>query len=312
MISTIINNVNCGADELLGTGTDYCKFDFKRTTTLELSKRRFRYDDANGNTLSYIKEEQQKGNIIVLQGVVETSFETADDNYTTRTGSGIEKLSGKNPIKVTYTFDNGMYFAKACQALKSFNQYNLAMYDSEGNKLLADTKSGEYKGFACYQINPGTYTPSNGADSSMFTITLQFNREEWDSRVNWITNENLDYIAETELDGYNDLTIEIVEATDATTDIVFDVYSKADNKKVAISGLDASDFALTVAGASDTIVSVTPSATVQGRYTAVSTTSLSASDEITLKSFDSTLSTDIIDVEGVLYKSNTDTFTVTV
>lgn len=312
MISTNVYNVNCAEGGLMGTGLNHCKFDFNRATTLEFSKRNFKYDDATGDTLAYIQEKQQTGDVTILQGVVDITFDTADDNITTRTGSGIEKLSGKNPIKVTFTFDNGMWFAKAVQTLTSFNQYNLAMYDAEGNKLFAETKSGEYKGFACYQVNAGPYTPSNGADSAMMTITLQLNREEWDNRAAWIVSENLDYNAETELDGYNDLNIEIVEATDSSSNIVFDVYSKADNKKVAVSGLDESDFALTIDGTSDAIVSVTPSATIAGRYTAVSTATLSASEEVALKSYDSTLSTDIVNVEGVLYKSNTDTFTVTV
>ena len=312
MISTIINNVNCGAGELLGTGTNHCPIDIKRITTLEFSKRSYKYDDATGDTLAGIRTAQQSEDVIILQGVVETTIDTADDNYTTRTGSGIEKLSGKNPIGFTFTFDNGVYFSKALQELISYGQYNLSMYDSEGNKFLVETKSNEFKGFACFQVNAGAYMPSNGADAAQQTVRLQLNREEYDKRISWITSDNLDYTADVDLDGYNDLNLSIATAVNLTTDVIFDVYSVADNKIVAITGLAKEDFLFTLNGVEDVIVSLTPSTTIQGRYTLVSTTTLATSDIITLKTWDSALLSAIIDVEGVLYKSNTDTFTVTV
>jgi len=312
MISTNVNNVNCGANGLMGTGLNHCKFDFNRAVTLEFSKRGYKYDDTTGDTLTGIREAQQKGDIIILNGVVGIAFNTADDNMTTRQGSGINKLSGKNPIDVTFTFDNGVYFAKAVQQLTSFGQYNLAIYDSEGNKLFAETKAEEFKGFACYQVNSSSYVPSDGAEASMLTLTTQLNREEWDNRMAWLTSDNLDYTAETDLDGYNDLTIDIISASDSSSDFVFDVYSTADNKKVAVSGLAKEDLNLAIDGVTDVISALTPDATIAGRYTGTATATLSSPSEITLKTYDSTLATDIIDVEGVLYKSNSATHTVTV
>lgn len=311
MISTVINNVNCGASDLLGTGLNHCPIDITRITTLEFTPRAFKYDNAEGNTLAYIKEQEQLGNVIILNGVVETTVETADDNITTRTGSGIEKLSGKNPIKWSFVFDNGIYFSKALQDMLSYGQYNLAVYDSMGNKFLVETANSEFKGFATYQINPGSYMPSNGADAAQQSLTLQLNREEYDKRIAWITADNLDYMAETELDGYNDLTVEVVSAADGGNDVVIDVYSKADNKKVAINGLAKEDFALTLNAVSDVIVTLTPSTLTQGRYTIVTTTALATPNPLTIQTYDSDLSTPIIDVEGVLYKSNVATFEVT-
>ena len=310
MISTIINNVNCGAGEVLGTGLNHCPIDINRITTLGLVKRGFKFDNAESLNLAYIKEQQQLGNIIILQGVVETTPETADDNITTRTGSGIEKLAGKNPVKWSFTFDNGIYFSKALQELISYGAYDLVFWDSLGSMFLVTTLANEYKGFSCYQINAGVYTPSNGADAASQMLTLQLNRNEYDTRISWITSENLDYTADTDLDGYNDLTIEVISGYSTNTDIVIDVYSKADNKKVAITGLAKEDFALTIDGTSDVIVSLTPVVGVSGRYTIVSTTTLTLDDEVTVKTYDSTLLTDIIDVEGVLYKSNTATYKV--
>lgn len=310
MISTIINNVNCGAGEVLGTGLNHCPIDINRITTLELTKRGFKYDDATGDTLAYIREQQQKGNILILQGVVETTVNTADDNITTRTGSGIDKLSGKNPVGFSFTFDNGIYFSKAIQELISYGQYDLAMYDSQGNKFFVTTSAGDFKGFSCYQINASAYMPSNGADSASQMLTLQLNRNEYDTKISWLTADNLDYTADTDLDGYNDLTIEIISALDSDTDFVFDVYSKADNKKVAIDGLAKEDFILTRDGVNDVIVSITADATIKGRYNGVATVAFASPDALVLKTYDSALSTDIVDVEGVLYKSNSATYTV--
>lgn len=311
MISTVINNVNCGANGLLGTGLNHCPIDINRITTLEFTKRGFKYDDASGDTIAYIREQQQLGNIIILQGVVETAINTADDNMTTRTGSGIDKLSGKNPIGFSFTFDNGIYFSKALQEMISYGQYDLAMYDSQGTKFFATTSANEYKGFSCYQVNASAYMPSNGADSASQMLTLQLNRNEYDTKISWITQDNLDYTADTDVDGYNDLTIDIVTASDSTNDIVVDIYSKADNKKIAISGLEKEDISLAINGTVDTIVSLTADANTAGRYTIVSTTALASPNPITVKTFDSALSADIIDVEGVLFKSNVAEYTVT-
>lgn len=312
MISTIINNVNCGAGEVLGTGLNHCPIDINRITTLGLVKRGFKFDNAESLDLEYTKENQQLGNIIILNGVVETTPETADDNYTTRTGSGIEKLSGKNPVKWSFTFDNGIYFSKALQELISYGAYDLVFWDSMGTIFLVTTMSNEYKGFACYQINASVYTPSNGADAASQMLTLQLNRNEYDTRISWITAENLDYTADTDLDGYNDLTIEVIEGYSTENDIVIDVYSTPDHKKVAITGLAKEDFALTIDGVADVIVTLTPVVGVPGRYTIVSTTALTTADIVTVKTYDSTLFTNIINVEGVLYKSNVATYTVIV
>lgn len=311
MISTIINNVNCGANDLLGTGLNHCPIDITRITTLEFSARSFKYDDAEGDQVAYIRKEQQKGNIIILNGVVETAVETADDNITTRTGSGIEKLSGKNPIKWTFTFDNGIYFSKALQEMISYGQYNLAVYDSQGNKFFVETSNSEYKGFACYQVNAGSYMPSNGADAAQQTISLQLNREEYDKRISWIVADNLDYMADTDLDGYNDLRIDIVEANDTSDTFIIDVFMIANNKRVKLSGLGLDDLLLKINDVVTTPTTLTPFPDFAGRYTVTLAAALSSPDAMTLTTYDTVNETKIINIENVLYKSNTATYEVT-
>jgi hypothetical protein len=68
-----LNLLNCSASEMPGFGFAGCKRDKNRVVTIELTRAGFAYQ---GKSKAYIRQEQLKGNIIILQGVV--SFETIE------------------------------------------------------------------------------------------------------------------------------------------------------------------------------------------------------------------------------------------
>lgn len=311
-LAEIVNSVNCGAGELKGTGLKHCKEDIKRVTTLGLVERGLTFDPSEDFSLAYIRELQQLGKMIILQGVVQMTDNTAEDNIVTREGSNKKVVAGKSPYEYVATFDNGLNFHKALTALSSYKQYDIVMWDSKGDAIFTQTKAGAYKGFTLGMFENGKYTMSNGADASMQAVTFQLdNRLEFDERVSWITSDNLDYNAEEDLDGYNDVTISFVgAATNAATTLTFNVTSVADNKKVSVAGLVLGDFLYQVDGSTATATLLTASPTISGQYT-LTVPALGTGEVLTLRLFDSSLNASIVDVEGVLYKSNVATVTVT-
>lgn len=303
MLELIFNLVNCSLGELMGTGQKHCKFDFKRLTTIVLTPKGFKYDPEVEFNLAYIRELQQKGQAIVLQGVQSMTDNTAEDNSITREGSGIKVFTGKNPYELAITFDNGMYFHTALEYIESYNQYDITFFDSDGNVLLMKTKSGDYKGFTLGAFQNGKYGWTNGATANSQTVTIQLiNRDEFDKRKGWITAANLDFVAQEDLDGYNDVTLTLTSPAAAATSVSFKVISTPDNHEIPIQGLAKENFRYAVNGTTTTITTLTAGAN-PGEYT-LTVPALVAGQNLTLRLYDSVLNAQIIDAGGILYKSN--------
>lgn len=302
-LPTIVNSVNCGASEILGTGLKNCKQDIKRVTTLGLIERGFKFDEARSFELAYIQELQQKGQLVILQGVVELTDNTAEDTIITRAGSGEKIVAGKNPYEYNVMFDNGLAFHKALTALSGHRRFDLVMWDSKGDAIFTQTKAGEYKGFTLGMFENGKYTMSNGADASSQSVSFQMvNRLEFDERVSWITADNLDYNAQEDLDGVNDAVFAITAPT-AGTSVLFTVKTLADNHQVSLSGLLKTDLLYAVDGVTTAITTLVESTTEAGKYT-LTVPAFTTGKVLTLVTYDTVLLKNIINLDGVLYKSN--------
>lgn len=303
----IVNSVNCGAGDVLGTGTKNCKEDIKRVTTLGLVERGYKFADGDIDTIAGLQLLQQKGKLIILQGVVEITDNTADDNIVTRAGSGEKVVAGKNPYEYNVMFDNGLAFHKALTTLRGHRQYDIVFFDSKGDVFFTQTKAGEFKGFTLGMFENGKYMMSNGADAASQSVSFQLiNRLEFDERVSWIVSDNLDYNAEEDLDGYNDAIIELTAPVNGAAVMSITVSTSADNHLVDIQGLEKTDFLLTVNGVTVAIDELTSNG--NGSYTVdiAGTHGTWATGEIvTLSLFDSINNTYIVNIDGVLYKSNT-------
>lgn len=293
----VINKVDCSGSAVLGTGLAGCRVDRKRVVTLELTPRNYRYTDVPN--LAYIRAGQATGDIIILPGVITFADNTADDNITTREGSGVKKVAGKNPYEFTATFDNGIQFHKALVALSGNGQYNIAFYDVDGNKFLTQTKSGAVKGYTLGMFEAGKYMGANGTDSSSETVTFQLaDRSEMDERQSWIDADSLDFSPATELDGVNETVITINPlATGATSIIISPLLS---DKTHLVEGLLLADFRLTKNGTVLTPTAMTYN--TSAKTVTFTVAALAAADVIT-----ASLDNIVLTLEGVLYKSNTAT-----
>jgi len=298
----IVNSVMCGAGDVLGTGTKNCKQDIKRVTTIALIERGYTFADGDIDTLAGVRLLQQKGKAIILNGVVEIADNTADDNIITRTGSGEKIVAGKNPYEYTVTFDNGLAYHKALTTLSSYRGYDIIFFDSKGDVFFTQTKAGLYKGFTLGMFENGKYMMSNGADAASQSVSFQMiNRLEFDERVSWIVSDNLDYNAQEDLDGYNDVNIVLKAPLDSSSDIYLDLFTLADNHKVFIDGLGVDDFQITANG----VTKIIDDAEVfNNEYKVTTALTYSTGEIITVSLFDSVINSYIVDVDGILYKSN--------
>lgn len=299
MLEDQINTVNCEGQGVLGTGLAGCRIDRKRVTALGLLRKGFKF--AEEITKEYMRELQQDGTLIMLQGVVSFADNTADDNIITREGSGEKVVAGKNPYEYTATFDNGINFHKALTSLSSYQAYDLILFDVNNTMFGTAPKSGGFKGLTLGMFENGKYTGSNGTDAAAQTVTFQQTvRLEWDLYGAWIANDELDFVY-SELTGVNETLITVDPVVAASTSIVASAYLL--DKTHSVDGLLVTDFTVTRNG-----VVIVPSAVVQSpttkKYT-FTVTANTAADIITVS-----LKNVVLTPLDVLYKSNTATVVV--
>lgn len=299
-LQTQINAINCGSKGNLGTGLAGCRIDRKRVTALGLLQKGFKFTEEI--TKDYMRTLQQEGKLIMLQGVVSFEDATADDNIITRAGSGIKVVAGKNPYEYTATFDNGINFHKALTSLSSFNAYDLILFDVDNSLFFTVTKQGLPKGFTLGMFENGKYMGANGTDASTQTIAMQLTeRAEVDERMSYVTTENLDFSYD-ELDGVNEVVVEINPIVTASTSIV--VSALLQDKTHAVEGLLVADFKVTRNGNPLVPSAVAYNATTK-KYT-LTVTANTFADIVTVE-----LNGIILTLADVLYKSNTATAFVT-
>jgi hypothetical protein len=293
-LETQINAVNCGANEVLGTGLAGCRNDRKRVVALGSLQKGTKFTQAIDK--DYMRELQQGGKLMMLQGVVSFEDNTADDNIITRSGSGVKAVAGKNPYEYTVTFDNGINFHKALTALSSFNAYDLILFDVDDSIFFTVTKSGDAKGFTLGMFENGKYVGANGTDASSQTVVLQLTeRAEIDSRMSWIESSELDFSA-NELTGVNEVLVTVNPIVTASTTIVLSAFLL--DKTHPVEGLLVGDFKIVRNG-----VTIVPSLAVYSAATKKYTLTVTANT--TADIIDVSLNDIVLTAADVLYKSNT-------
>lgn len=306
LFSTIINKVSCGAAELLGTGTRFCKFDLRTPSVIVLLEKGYKILPSETFDLAFVQELQQLGKAIVLKGVVDFVDNTPDNDMGTRAATGKMFLTLKHPYNWTFTFDNGLNFHKAIAKLESNEQYDIILFDDKGDALLAQDSLGNGRGLDLGLLSTGKYVIGN---ENAQTITVQVDRFNFDNNAAWITNENLDFVANQDLDGYNDVSIEIpVAPADLATTISFTVTATSNNKLVGLTGLAIADLLYQVDGVT-TVPTLLAAGVNAGEYT-LTVPALGTGEVLSLRLFDSVLNATIINLDGALYKSTVGTTVV--
>ena len=253
-------------------------------------------------TKDYMRQLQQDGILIMLQGVVSYEDSTADNNLITRPGSGIKVSAGKNPYEKLATFDNGINFAKALSSLDSYNQYDLIEFDVDDTIWMTTTKSGEPKGYTLGIFDTNKYMGANGTDASSKSVLLQKTvRDEIDKRIAYVTTSQIDF-SSGELTGVNEVLVTVDPIVTASTSIVVSAFLL--DKTHPVEGLLVADFSVIRNGAAVVPSLVAYNSTTK-KYTLTVTANTTADIvEVSLKDI-------VLTLADVLYKSNTATVIVT-
>lgn len=298
-LETQINKVDCSASGILGTGLAGCRIDRKRVTALGLVKKGFVFSEEI--TKDYMRELQQAGTLIMLQGVVSFADNTADDTIITREGSGEKVVAGKMPYEYLATFDNGINFHKALTSLSSHSAYDLILFDVDNTLFGTTPKTGGFKGLTLGMFENGKYTGSNGTDAAAQTVSFQcINRIEWDLYAGWITNDELDFVY-SELTGVNEVLI-TPSPIAAGTSIIVSAFLL--DKTHPVEGLLFGDFKVTKNGLANN-----PTAAVYNSSTKNYTLTVPAL--LAAQVVEVSLNGIVLTAVDELYKSNTATVVVT-
>lgn len=291
-----LNLVNCEANGVLGTGLAGCRIDRKRVVALGLLQKGYKFTQDPDK--DYMRQLQQEGVLIMLQGVVSFVDNTAEDTIITREGSGEKVVAGKMPYEYTATFDNGVNFHKALTSLSSYKAYDMIFFDVDNTMWLTVGKDGSPKGYTLGMFENGKYTGSNGTDAPAQSVTFQLiNRIEFDTYAGWYADSELDFLS-GDLTGINEVLVTIDPIVAASTSIVVSAFLL--DKTHSVDGLLVPDFLVKRNG-----VVITPSAIAQNattkKYT-LTVTANTAADivEVSIKDI-------ILTPLDVLYKSNTAT-----
>lgn len=297
-----INKVDCSASDVGATGLAPCPFDWDRIVTAEFSNKNFRYEDAQN--LEYIQEQQQLGNLIIVSGYESFTNTTPDPNINTVEGSGFQQVMGEMPTSFTGVLNNGVLNWKALRTLNGKDNWNVALYDASGNKIFTETKSGAVKGFGLKMLFTGTYKGKEGNNPSNYTQMLQFSDLMEMERMAWIVAEELDYDV-SDIDGWNGVDLTFNPVVASATTLVLD--AKLLDRTHLLEGTLVTNWRITKNG-----TPIVPSAisytTNPGKIT-FTVPAVVASDVYTAQTYDTALATDIINITGVLYRSDLATVT---
>jgi hypothetical protein len=305
LISQVVNNLSCGANALMGTGTKFCPQDIKNPTLVAFVEKGTKIAPADDFNLAYMQELQQTGKAIVLSNVVSFTDNTGENETGTRESTGIKYGTMLLPYDFTFVFDNGIHFYKALAKLEGSKNYDIFIFDVKNDMFGALDRQGNFRGLDCQYVGVGNY--KIGKENSQ-SLMVQVSRSDFDNSVAFISNENLDFTAEQDLDGYNDIDITLTAPANLATTLAIKVYASSNNKLVALTGLAKEDFLLKVDGASVTITTLT-AGVIPGEYT-LTVPAFSTGDAVALQLYDGTLNASIINVDGTMYKSNVATSVV--
>ena len=231
--------------DLLGTGLEATAFDWDRVETIELSSRSYVYPVGVDQSLATVQAAQIANELIILQGIKSFKLTGVEPQINTADGSGYKTVTGELPYEYEVMFDNnGVNIWKALRKLNSKDAYNIAFYDVEGNKIFTSNKAGTvFKGFQTKMLFTGQYKGKEGNNPAEVKMNIQLaDSGEMDRQI-WISGETLDFDAKSDLDGVNDLHIEITEELNGGDTSLFAKVTLADRSQF-VSGISALQFYL--------------------------------------------------------------------
>ena len=255
--------------------------------------------------IDYINTLIQAGTAVPLMNAFSSEPTFADDTVET-SPLGVEALTLEGLPKFMLTMKKGQEYYKELAKLTGFGNIEWILGDVNGNWKMAKTSAGDFKGFACGQVNAMITTPATATETEKKSITFQLtNRNEYDSMYDVFLASTLVPISDVK--GINGVNLTFADASgavppsDADTTLKVKAVFASDNFTV-IEGLVVGDFLYQVDGAT-----VVPSGVVDdgdGFYT-LTVAAIATSEVLTVQNYDGSVNKNVvITTAGVLLRSN--------
>lgn len=300
----VFNSVYCVVTEgqKKGTGTKNCKLNLNEIKVPILIERGTNFgtiDNSDTIDLAYFQNLQVLGKAIVFPKGYGFTQNINEDSTEENPDTGALKSTRVNPYDFTLSFENGAAWNKAINDYRSYDAYDLVWFDKNNTFVCTASKSGTLKGFTLGMFNPMPYTFGQGTNNSkeMIRIQLPF-AEEFNKRVSWLTSDDLDFDAVTELDGVNDIVIEATAPNDTDTAVLFSVKDVSNGVPNIV--LATADIRVLVNGVADAGVLTSLG---DGNYSKA-VAALTTGDEISIEIYDSTALSPAKLIGMCVYQSN--------
>lgn len=295
-LGALLNVIECGASNVLGTGLKGCKTFFKKTTSLWIFPAGTELDSDQEFGLTYINQLKADGKLIVLKGV-RTFTDNSGDNNVEELEDGTKQVTRLGLYEFACKFVNGLYFHAALRSLSSFGNYDVAFVDRDGNILGTKSASGKFKGFSIGMLQNDRLewgTDSAGQKEGIMMQLLE--RDEVDQDFIFIQRSLLDYNP-NKVEGVNEVELSYPNGASAGTSLTVKAVLKADGSPFV--GLPAANWSVSINGASET-----PSGddSVEGGTYVFTVTSMVASDVVTTQTIDGNNS--VVTVDDYQYKAS--------
>ena len=303
VLNTIYNLVSCGTSAVLGTGTKGCKQFLKKATSIWITPDGFKYDGTATFDETYAQLEQAKGNLIILKGI-KTFTDNSSDDIIETLPDGTKQVATLGLYEFAVQFINGLAFHAALHSLNSFGSYNATFVDRDGNVLGTKASDGSLRGFSIGMLQADKLSFPTDTTGQKEGIMFQFTvRKELDTDYIYLQQAQYDPFNPQNLDGVNEVVLDMAVPAALATSIVVTAKSKTNNN--AWTGGLTGDFEIKRDGVveSQTVVE-SPSGTYTFTVAAI------AADEVwTVHLYDTANTREVILKDTDLYKSNTDTET---
>ena len=298
VIEDIVNLGYCSESNFQGTATNYCIFDIKRLKKLWRFPLNFKFEAGFEFTLANLQELEQQGKLVPIYTLKDAQFTTAENGVQTF-GGGDKKLIEKMPFEIEAMLTNGVQGYQAVISIEKATYHSFVLVDAEDTIWVAEDKTGLIGAINSEFMQVLPYTGA-GSESASYKINFQLDRLTIDTRLKAIKADSFDF-ATDDIKGVDDITLTLTAPINGGSTVTFTAKRTKDGHNVEQGGLVVGDFLLTSAGS--TIAGTL--AYANGVYTFTRSSGTWATGNIiTLKTWDSTLSVQIINVDGQMIKSN--------
>ncbi len=309
-----LNQVSCTVADLIGSGQLGCKFNFKNLKDVRFWKKGTVTASTETYNKSYLRTQQQAGNMIPVLDVYDFTWNDPTDEVETAESTGLSATTRKGIYELTFMSRKGLYEQKIFEALEGDDIWDVQLVDDEGNELWTETSTGGAKGFSTSRVAVNPISFNKGTTSQKTGMTIQFSDSlQFNRNLTWIAAENLDYFR-SEITGANQVNCTIPNAP-ADTDTTIVVKTMLARGGAFVSGLSAlSNWVVKVNGSTVTPTGTAVADSANKTYT-FTVSALSTSDTISVQLYDTGNSSSIIilnpGTDDVLYKSTEATSVVT-